>query len=200
MTTFAQAFREARQRLGAGKTFTWNGKSYSTNLAEEGSGSRSRAPSSSPRPPSKPAATPARGRSLRAANTAADSGRRKVAADTMAALRRTGGSTTPRTPGRTSSPSRGTSSRPSTPSRPDSAPAAQTRPARPSAGTNRSATSMSQRERVAAERANNRQAPAAPARSSTRRTETRPSGSSSSRLMDRIRERVRSLRTADPND
>lgn len=157
MASFAQAFREARQRLGAGKTFTWNGKSYSTNLAEEGSGSRSRAPSSSPRPPSKPASGSGqtRGRSLRASNTAADSGRRKVAADTMAALRRTAGIRTP-TVGTT--PSRGNSSQMSTPSRPDSVPAAQTRPSRPSAGTGRAATSMSQRERVEAERERARRA------------------------------------------
>lgn len=33
--SFASAFKEARAAKGAGKTFTWNGKSYSTNLKEE---------------------------------------------------------------------------------------------------------------------------------------------------------------------
>ena len=32
--TFSKAFAEARKRLGAGKTFTWNGKSYSTDRAD----------------------------------------------------------------------------------------------------------------------------------------------------------------------
>lgn len=34
--SFSQAFRAARNELGAGKTFTWQGKSYSTNMAGEG--------------------------------------------------------------------------------------------------------------------------------------------------------------------
>lgn len=33
--SFKAAFAAARKELGAGKTFTWKGKSYSTNLAEE---------------------------------------------------------------------------------------------------------------------------------------------------------------------
>ena len=32
---FNKAFAAARKELGAGKTFTWNGKSYTTNLAGE---------------------------------------------------------------------------------------------------------------------------------------------------------------------
>lgn len=36
--TFAEAFRAARADKGAGKTFTWQGKSYSTNMAGEGAG------------------------------------------------------------------------------------------------------------------------------------------------------------------
>lgn len=32
--SFKQAFAAARKKLGAGKTFTWNGKTYSTNYAE----------------------------------------------------------------------------------------------------------------------------------------------------------------------
>lgn len=35
MSTFSSAFSEARQRLGKGKTFSWNGKTYSTNFKEE---------------------------------------------------------------------------------------------------------------------------------------------------------------------
>ena len=34
--SFAQKFRMERDRLGGGKTFTWRGKSYSTNMAGEG--------------------------------------------------------------------------------------------------------------------------------------------------------------------
>ena len=34
--TFGAAFKEARSRLGAGKTFTYNGKSFTTNIAGEG--------------------------------------------------------------------------------------------------------------------------------------------------------------------
>jgi len=34
--SFGAAFKEARARLGAGKTFTFNGKSYTTNIAGEG--------------------------------------------------------------------------------------------------------------------------------------------------------------------
>ena len=35
-STFSAAFKEARARLGAGKTFTYNGKSFSTNIGSEG--------------------------------------------------------------------------------------------------------------------------------------------------------------------
>jgi len=34
--SFAAAFKDARSRLGAGKTFTFNGKSFTTNIAGEG--------------------------------------------------------------------------------------------------------------------------------------------------------------------
>jgi hypothetical protein len=34
--SFGAAFKEARSRLGAGKTFTYNGKSFTTNIAGEG--------------------------------------------------------------------------------------------------------------------------------------------------------------------
>ena len=33
--TFGQAFKEARRTLGAGKTFTYKGKKYTTNTAED---------------------------------------------------------------------------------------------------------------------------------------------------------------------
>lgn len=49
--SFAEAFRAARREKGAGSTFTWNGKSYSTNMAGEGAGKK---PASSA--PAKPAA------------------------------------------------------------------------------------------------------------------------------------------------
>ena len=35
-SSFSEAFKEARARLGAGKTFTFNGKSFTTNMAGEG--------------------------------------------------------------------------------------------------------------------------------------------------------------------
>lgn len=35
-SSFKEAFKAARSRLGAGKTFTFNGKSYTTNIAGEG--------------------------------------------------------------------------------------------------------------------------------------------------------------------
>ena len=34
-TSFAQAFSQARKKLGAGKTFTYKGKKYSTNRADD---------------------------------------------------------------------------------------------------------------------------------------------------------------------
>ena len=48
--SFAEAFRAARKEKGAGSTFSWNGKSYSTNLAGEGSsGSKPKATQSASR-------------------------------------------------------------------------------------------------------------------------------------------------------
>jgi hypothetical protein len=35
MASFKEAFAKARKELGAGKTFTWSGKSYTTDYAEE---------------------------------------------------------------------------------------------------------------------------------------------------------------------
>ena len=50
--SFGAAFKEARARLGAGKTFTFNGKSYTTNIAGEG-----RKPAQRAATTSKPATT-----------------------------------------------------------------------------------------------------------------------------------------------
>jgi hypothetical protein len=51
--SFGAAFKEARSRLGAGKTFTFNGKSYTTNIAGEG-----RKPAQRAATPVKAASTP----------------------------------------------------------------------------------------------------------------------------------------------
>lgn len=57
--SFKQAFQAARSRLGAGKTFTWNGKSYSTDLSSESGSARPKprptAPVTSGRPKPSPA-------------------------------------------------------------------------------------------------------------------------------------------------
>lgn len=53
---FGAAFAKARKELGAGKNFTYNGKSYSTNQAGENA---TAAPASSKRPMAKPASRPA---------------------------------------------------------------------------------------------------------------------------------------------
>lgn len=58
MASFKEAFSAARKKLGAGKTFEWNGKSYSTNLKEEVSKPASAAPTKSIRPKAKSAAAP----------------------------------------------------------------------------------------------------------------------------------------------
>ena len=50
MASFKETFAKERKRLGKGKTFMWNGKSYTTNYAEE----ESSAPKSSLRPKAKP--------------------------------------------------------------------------------------------------------------------------------------------------
>jgi hypothetical protein len=53
--SFNDAFRAARKQMGAGKTFEWNGKSYSTNYAEEAA--KPLAPKTSLRPKARPAAS-----------------------------------------------------------------------------------------------------------------------------------------------
>jgi len=67
MASFKEAFAAARKEKGAGKTFTWNGKSYSTNIKEEGLGAKkpttpkprpTASASASSKPPARPAAKP----------------------------------------------------------------------------------------------------------------------------------------------
>ena len=48
--SFSRAFADARREMGGGKTFTWRGNSYTTDLAEEAPARGSRAPSESARP------------------------------------------------------------------------------------------------------------------------------------------------------
>jgi hypothetical protein len=59
MASFKEAFAAARKKLGAGKTFEWNGKSYSTNYKEETGKSASAAPTKSIRPKAKAASNTA---------------------------------------------------------------------------------------------------------------------------------------------
>lgn len=54
--SFKEAFKAARSKLGGGKTFTWQGKSYSTNV--KGEGTRQNRPSSST--PAKRTSAPAK--------------------------------------------------------------------------------------------------------------------------------------------
>jgi len=55
MASFKEAFAKARKELGAGKTFTWNGKSYTTDYAEE-AGKKA-----APKPKARPASVEAKG-------------------------------------------------------------------------------------------------------------------------------------------
>lgn len=48
MATFKEAFAAARKEKGAGKTFTWNGKSYSTDYAEEKKSAKGTKPKAKP--------------------------------------------------------------------------------------------------------------------------------------------------------
>lgn len=52
MATFKEAFAAARKEKGAGKTFTWNGKSYTTDMATD---KKQSAPTASDKPKAKPA-------------------------------------------------------------------------------------------------------------------------------------------------
>jgi hypothetical protein len=67
MASFSEAFKAARKRLGAGKTFEWNGKKYTTDYASEKSDSKTTRPKARPKPtrpkarpePARPRARPA---------------------------------------------------------------------------------------------------------------------------------------------
>ena len=52
MATFKETFAAKRKELGAGKTFTWNGKSYTTDMASD----KKSAPTASDKPKARPAA------------------------------------------------------------------------------------------------------------------------------------------------
>jgi len=54
--TFKEKFKAERARLGAGKTFTWNGKLYSTDMASDKKEAKPKAKpvTTSPRPKAKP--------------------------------------------------------------------------------------------------------------------------------------------------
>jgi hypothetical protein len=57
MATFKEAFKAARAEKGAGKTFTWNGKSYTTDLASDKKAApkpKAKPMTSSPKPQAKP--------------------------------------------------------------------------------------------------------------------------------------------------
>lgn len=54
MASFNEAFKAARKKQGAGGIFTWQGKKYSTDLAEE----KSSAPKTSVKPQAKPERKP----------------------------------------------------------------------------------------------------------------------------------------------
>jgi hypothetical protein len=62
--SFGKAFADARREMGAGKTFTWRGKSYTTDLAEE---APRRAPTESARPQARRRSTEEVARSASAA-------------------------------------------------------------------------------------------------------------------------------------
>ena len=61
MPSFKEAFAAARKAKGAGKTFTWNGKLYTTNYKEEAPKATSPRPKAKPvtvKTPAKPLAHP----------------------------------------------------------------------------------------------------------------------------------------------
>lgn len=51
MASFKEAFAAARKEKGAGKTFTWQGKSYTTDLASEKKAPGETRPKARPKPP-----------------------------------------------------------------------------------------------------------------------------------------------------
>ena len=58
MASFKETFKAERDKKGPGKTFTWNGKSYSTDYAEEKKSAPTTKPKAKPAP-TKPKARPA---------------------------------------------------------------------------------------------------------------------------------------------
>ena len=52
--SFSKAFAAARKEMGKGKTFTWKGKSYTTDLKEEAAAKKSKKKDSVPVPPPRP--------------------------------------------------------------------------------------------------------------------------------------------------
>ena len=83
--TFGEAFKDARSRLGAGKTFTFNGKSFTTNIAGEG---RKAAPTAGKPVADKPKPTAASGSSTRAQLETGRAAFRRQTAAKEAELRR----------------------------------------------------------------------------------------------------------------
>lgn len=51
MATFKETFAAKRKELGAGKTFTWNGKSYTTDMASD----KKSTPTAANKPKARPA-------------------------------------------------------------------------------------------------------------------------------------------------
>lgn len=87
--SFGAAFKEARARLGAGKTFTYNGKSFTTNIAGEGKGKVSGASTPAQKPTQQASAsTSASGSSTRAKMEAGRADMRRQTASKEAELRR----------------------------------------------------------------------------------------------------------------
>jgi hypothetical protein len=86
-SSFAEAFRAARKDLGPGKTFTYNGKSFTTNMAGEGKGKSSGAGKPVQKPVQQaPASTS--GMSTRAQMESGRAGMRRQTASKQAELTR----------------------------------------------------------------------------------------------------------------
>lgn len=86
MATFAQAFAKARKEMGAGKTFTFKGKKYTTDRADDKKKSKAETA-----PPKRPAAPKQQGRLINATSKPKYSskiGPNKVAAAPPAAGRK----------------------------------------------------------------------------------------------------------------
>lgn len=82
MTSFSKAFAAARKEKGPGKTFEWNGKKYTTDLASE-TAKKPTAKTAPPRRPAPKAAIPAKDR----VTTPATSPRPRPAASGVAAAK-----------------------------------------------------------------------------------------------------------------